>query len=90
MIHISLPVFLVGCFGATAAVLSTMISFIMIGKINEKLPEKERISYIGSGTNVRHRFKQLYSGNKLVILLDSCLVMMILCFIFIVRFWVFG
>ena len=67
-----------------------MISFVMIGKINILLPEHERISYLWWGTEVRKRFKQLYPKNKLVFLLDSCLAMMILCFIALVRFWVFG
>ena len=88
--QISLPVILAVCFMATAAVLANMISFIMIGKINTLLPESERISYLWWGTGVRKQFKQLYPGNKLVFLLDSCLVMMILCFLFLVRFWVFS
>jgi hypothetical protein len=75
---------------ATSAVLANMISFIMIGKINTLLPESERVSYLWWGTGVRKQFKQLYPGNKLVFLLDSCLVMMILCFIVLVRFWVYG
>jgi hypothetical protein len=88
--QISLPVIFAVCLGATAAVLANMISFIMIGKINTLLPERERISYLWWGTGVRKQFKQLYPGNKLVFLLDSCLVMMIFCFIFLVKFWVFS
>jgi hypothetical protein len=90
MTQISWPVILAACVGGTAAILANMISFIMIGKINTVLPEGERISYLWWGTGVRKRFKQLYPRNKLVLLLDSCLVMMILCFIVVVRFWVFG
>ena len=67
-----------------------MISFIMIGKINERLPESERISYLCWGAEVRTRFKQFYPGNRLVFLLGCCVVMMILCFIFLIRFWVFS
>jgi hypothetical protein len=90
MTRISWPAILAACLGGTAAILANMISFIMIGKINTVLPEGKRISYLWWGTGVRKRFKQLYPGNKLVLLLDSCLVMMILCFIVLVRFWVFG
>jgi hypothetical protein len=89
-IHISWSVIFAGCLGASAAVLANMISFMMIGKINERLPESERISYFWWGTEVRKRFKQLYPGNRLVFLLDSCVVMMILCFLFLIRFWVFS
>jgi hypothetical protein len=90
MTQISWPVILAACVGGTAAILANMISFIMIGKINTVLPEGERISYLWWGSGVRKRFKQLYPRNKLVLLRDSCLVMMILCFIVVVRFWVFG
>jgi len=88
--QISWPVILAGCLGGAAAILANMISFVMIGKINTVLPEGERISYLWWGTGVRKRFKQLYPGNKLVWLLDSCLVTMILCFIVLVQLWVFG
>jgi hypothetical protein len=87
--HLTVVIF-AACIGASAAILANMISFVMIGKINEQVPQGERISYLWWGTNVRRRFKQLYPGNRLVILLDSCLVLMILCFLLGVRFWVFG
>ena len=67
-----------------------MILLIMIGKINERLPETQRMSYFGWGTSVRKKFKQLYPGNRLILLHDSCLGLMILSFIFLVRFWVFS
>jgi hypothetical protein len=90
MSQISLPVLLAVCLGVSAAILANMISFIMIGKINVRRPEHERISYLWWGTGVRKQFKQLYPGNKLVLLLDACLVLMILSFVCLVRFWVFG
>ncbi len=90
MTHTSWPAILAACVGGTAAILANTISFIMTGKINTLLPEGERISYLWWGTEVRKRFKKLYPRNKLALLLDSCLVMMILCFIVVVRFWVFG
>ena len=88
--QISLPVFLVGCIGGSAAAFANLISFMMIGKINERSPENERISYLWWGTEVRRRFKQLYPGSRLVLLLDSCVVLMVLCGIFLIRFWVFS
>ena len=87
---ITWPVIIAGCLGTSAAVMANMISFIMIGKINERLPENERISYIRWGTEVRKRFKELYPGNKLTFLLDSCVVLMVLSFILLLRFWVFA
>jgi hypothetical protein len=87
--EISWPVIIAGCLGGSAAITANMISFMMIGKINEKVPESERISYFWWGTEVRKRFKELYPGNKLKFLLDSCVVLMVLSGALIVRFWVF-
>jgi len=79
---------LVICAGTSAAVLLNMIYYIMIGKVNERLPESERFSYLWWGTEVRRRFKELYPGHRLVFLLDSCLVVMIVSFILLVKYWV--
>ena len=84
------PVVVAGCLMASAAVLANMISVIMIGKINTRVPESERMSYVLWGLEVRRRFKQLFPRDKLVFLLDSCVVMMIISFILLVRFWVFS
>ena len=84
------PVIIAACLMASSAILANMLSFIMIGKINERMPEHERISYLWWGTEVRRKFKQLYPKNSLVLLLDSCVVSMVLSFVFLVRFWVFG
>jgi hypothetical protein len=89
-IPISLPVIVAGCLMASFAVLANLLYFVMTGKINERLAESDRISYFGGGTEVRRRFKRLYPGSRLVLLLDSCVVLMFLCFVFLVRFWVFG
>jgi len=87
---VALPVIIAACLMASFAVLANILSVVMIGKINEQLPENERISYFWWGTEVRRRFKRLYPNHRLVFLLDSCLVLMILCFIFLIRSWVFG
>lgn len=41
---ISMPTLIAGCLIASAAVLANMLSFVMIGKINERVLESERIS----------------------------------------------
>ena len=38
---------------------------------------------------MRKRFKQLYPENRLTYLLDSCVVLMVLCFVLLIRLWVF-
>jgi hypothetical protein len=87
---ISWPVIIAGSLGASATIFANVISFVMIGKINERVPESRRISYVWWGTDVRTRFRQLYPENRLVLLLDSCVAMTVLCFIVLMRFWVFG
>ena len=67
-----------------------MLSFIMIGKINERVPENERISYFWWGTEVRRRYKQIYPAGKLALLADLCLVLMVFSFLLLIRFWAFG
>jgi len=91
-IQISWPEVIAGCVFASSAVFANWISFGMIRKINERVPENERISYLylGLGAGVRKRFKQLYPGNKLVLLLDCWVALMILCFVLGIKFWVFG
>ena len=88
--QISWPVIIAVCLGTSSAVFANLISFVMIGKVNERVPESERISYLRWGTEVRRRFKLLYPGNRLVLLLDCCLALMILCFVLGIKFWVFG
>jgi hypothetical protein len=88
--HIAWPLIFPGCLGASAAIVANMIYFMMIGKINERVPEGDRISYFWWGSEVRKRFKQLYPGNRLVLLLDFCLGLMIICFVLVIKWWVFS
>jgi hypothetical protein len=90
MTLIPLSVIMAGGLMASFAVLGNMLYFIMIGEINERVPENERISYLWWGTEVRKRYKQLYPSSKLVLLADICLILMVPSFLFLVRFWVFG
>ncbi len=76
--------------GGSFAIFSNMLSFIIIGKINERVPESERISYFWWGTEIRKKYKQLYPEGKLVFLLNLCVILMVLCFPFLIWFWVFG
>ena len=87
-----MPVLLIvaGCLGTSAAVLANMLFFIMIGKVNQRSPPNQRISYLWWGSGVRSRFKQLYPESPLGWLLNSCYVIMIVSFIIVVRLWVFG
>jgi hypothetical protein len=87
---VPLRVIVIALLFGSFAILANMVSFIMIGKINERVPENERISYFWWSTEVRKRYKQFYPASKLALLADLCLVLMVLFFLLLVRFWVFG
>ena len=80
----------VALIGGSFAIFANMISFVMIGKINERVPEKERISYFWWGTEARKRFKELYPESKLTILLNLCVILMVVCFLVLLRVWAFN
>ena len=80
----------VALIGGSFAIFANMISFDMIGKINERAPENERISYFWWGTEVRKRFKELYPESRLTLLLDLCVILMVICFLVLLRVWVFN
>jgi hypothetical protein len=80
----------VALMGGSFAIFANMISFAMIGKINERVPERERISHFWWGTEVRKRFKKLYPESRLTLLLDLCLILMVVCFLVLLRVWVFS
>lgn len=80
----------VALMGGSFAIFANMISFAMIGKINERVPETERISYFWWGTEVRKRFKELYPESRLTLLLDLCVILMAVCCLVLLRVWVFN
>jgi len=86
----TLRAIVVALIGGSFAIFANMISFAMIGKINERVPENERISYFWWGTEVRRRFKELYPESRLTLLLDLCVILMVICFLVLLRVWVFN
>ena len=86
----SWPIIFAVSLGASAAILGNVISFVMIAKINERSPATNRISYLWWGAGVRTRFKQLYPDKRLVLLVDCCVAIMVLCLVVVIKFWVFG
>jgi hypothetical protein len=89
-VSVPLRVIVIALLGGSFAIFANMLSLIMIGKINERVPENERISYFRWGTEVRKKYKQLYPASKLALLVDLCFVLMLFSFLLLVRFWVFG
>ena len=80
----------VALIGGSFAIFANIISFAMIGKINERVPESERISYFWWGTEVRKRFKELCPESRLTLLLDLCVILMVVSFLVLLRVWVFN
>jgi hypothetical protein len=56
--QITRAVIIAGCLGATAAVLANMIILIMIGKVNSRLPDDEKLpNYILDTTRAIPRYE---------------------------------
>jgi hypothetical protein len=88
--QLTLRVIVLGLVFGSVAILADMICFIMIGRINEQVPESERISYFWWGTEVRKKFKRLYPESKLNFLLNVCVILMVVCFPVLLWVWVFN
>jgi hypothetical protein len=87
---IPLNIIVVVLFFGAFAIAANILSFVMIAKVNERVPEAEQISYLRWGTEVQKRYKELYPTTKLPILVNICVVIMLVGFAFLVRYWVFG
>jgi len=48
------------------------------------------MSYISWDSSVRRKFNSLYPGDNLVRYYDLCFVLMVIGFLLVLRFWVFG
>ena len=90
MTFIPLNVTVIVLLGGFFAIVANMLSFVMIGKINERVPEAERISYFWWGTEVKKKYKELFPSSKIPLLVNICVVMLLVVFALRLRFWVFG
>jgi hypothetical protein len=68
------------CLGGSFAILSNIIYFLMIGKINERVPPDQRVSYILWGSEVKRKYSRLYPESRLTLLLNVCVTLMLVCF----------
>jgi hypothetical protein len=85
-----LNVIVIVLLGGFFAIAANMLSFVMIGKINERVPEAERISYFWWSTGVKKRYKELFPSSKIPLLVNVCVVTLLVLFALTVRLWVFG
>ena len=56
---ISIPTLLVIAIGGGFAIAGNMMAYVMVGQINQKLAESERLSYWGWDLTIRRKHKQL-------------------------------
>jgi hypothetical protein len=66
--------------GGSLAIMANMLAYVIIGQINERLPEGERISYLRWGLGIRKKHRDLYPDSKLVYLFDLCCILAVICF----------
>jgi hypothetical protein len=76
----SFQTLIIGAIGGGFAVMANMLALVMVGQINEIVPEKERISYWGWGMGIGRKHKRLYPQSKLVYFFELCLVLTVICF----------
>ena len=86
----SLPVLIAAAVGGLSAFTAIMLYLEMIDKINEHMPERDRFSWYWWGTEVRRKYKSFCPAGRLIRLADTCLVLMVVCFFIILRYWVFA
>jgi hypothetical protein len=71
--------------GASFAIFANLLSYVLVGRINERVPQNERVSYLWWDARIRNKHQELYPESKLVFLLNICAVLMVICFLFV--FW---
>jgi hypothetical protein len=77
---VSIPTLIVLVIGGGLAFTGNMVAYVIIGQINQKLSENERLGYWGWDLTIRKKHKQLYPASKLVYLFDVCGIAMVACF----------
>ena len=85
MIQIPLKTILLLALGASAAIVANMLTVIMIGQVNRKLPEKEQISYVSWDIGkVFHFHRAFYPRSKFIHLIAICGAVMLASFVVLV------
>jgi hypothetical protein len=90
MLNFPWPIVPIALVGGVSALIANLLSHSMIEKLNSALPEREHISYVWWGTEVRCRYKLRYGRDKLIVAQDACVVAMALCFLLSLKYWVFS
>jgi hypothetical protein len=86
--HVSIPTLVAIAIGAGLAISGNLLAYVMIGQINQRSAENERLSYWGWDLRIRKKHRQLYPESRLVYLFDLCVILMVACFPFLL--WSMG
>jgi hypothetical protein len=78
---ISWQLAVLGLVGGSIAILLNMLTLVIIGKINETLPERERISYLNWTSTVYQQYRRIYPRGKLVLLIRIGELAMVVWFV---------
>jgi hypothetical protein len=79
VMNFSARTIVVALVGGSLAVFANMLALIMVGQVNLKVPEKERIRYSAWGMGIGKRHKQLYPESKLSYAFNLCCILLVIC-----------
>lgn len=63
----------------TFAIIANMLALVIVGRINERAAENEKVSYLLWNASIRKRYKKLYPEGKLVYVFDLSVALMFAC-----------
>lgn len=73
---------------ATFVIVANLITYAMLGQINAKLPERERLSYLGfhlaKNRRISKLYRHLYPNARLLWVSRGCFIMALGCMLFVI------
>jgi hypothetical protein len=79
------------CLGGISAFATNLISITMINRVNAQVPTDEHLPVYGSSIyKARRLFKKLFPDDRLPLWQNFYLIVMLLSFVLVIRFWVLG
>jgi len=71
---------IIALLGGSFAILANMLALVMVGQINVKVPDNERIHFAGWGLGIGKKHRKFYPQSKLGDLFFLCVVGLFICF----------
>jgi hypothetical protein len=73
--------FVLAAAGGSIAIFANFVAVIMVGKVNGRVPENDRISYVWWSSRVVDKYRQLYPTGRLALLLRVAEVSLVVWFL---------